>query len=59
MFHGNQRIITLLLDNGHIYTYDVLDGVQLHLSSVPLSLGSSLFTCWAHEDSLVCGESHN
>ena len=57
MFHGNQKTITLLLRNGHLYTYNVLDGVQLHLSDVPLSLDYFSVSHWAYEDSLQFAES--
>jgi len=52
MFHGNQRAITLILGNGHIHTYNVLDGTELYPNDIPLSLGPGSATHWIHEDTL-------
>ena len=52
IFHGNQRIITLVLMNGHTHTYNMLDGMQLHLGDITLSLSPVSFTHWTHESSI-------
>ena len=52
MFHGNQKAITLVLDDGGIHTYNALDGAELYPNDIPLSLGPGSATCWVHEETL-------
>ena len=52
LFHGSQGLIMLIVGNGCIYTYDVLDGTQVHLGSTPLLLGSGPITHWTNEETL-------
>ena len=59
MFHGNKKAITLIGKNGHIHTYNVLNGAPLHMGDIPLSLGSQSSTHWVHGDTLQFAVSLN
>jgi len=52
IFHGNQRIIALVLNKGYTHTHNVLGAAQLHLDIFPLVLGTKSVTHWTHEGSV-------
>ena len=52
MFHEDQSAITLILQDGCIYTYGVINGMQQPLGDAPTSLGSKSSTHWAHGNTI-------
>ena len=48
IFREDQGTVTLVLENGHIHTYNAFDGKELYLGGILLSLGSGQYTHWAH-----------